>query len=98
MRKMRMPRSEPCESLSANCSFFLVFQSAPWGFRFTGYLTFLEPSALSCYLVEGFPSLRTIRYVTCERVHLAMNEPGSSSPPLAHVIQPHLIAPLVAGA
>jgi len=33
---------ELCDNLSANCLFFLVFQSAPRGFRFTGYLTFLE--------------------------------------------------------
>ena len=33
---------ELCDNLSANWLFFLVFQSAPRAFRFTGYLTFLE--------------------------------------------------------
>ena len=62
---------ELCDNLSANCLFFLVFQSATRGFRFTGYLTFLGQSSLSCYPVEGFFSPCTIRYRTCERVYLA---------------------------
>ncbi len=55
---------ELCDTLSANCPFFLVFQSGARGLRSAGYLTFLEPSGPSCYLVEGFPSPPhyTLRY------------------------------------
>jgi len=76
-------KCELCDNLSANCLFFLVFQSAPGGLRFTGYLTFLERSGLSCYPVKGLPSPRTIGYGSCERVYLALDA-NSPRPLLPH--------------